>query len=439
MAHKTRSSVFAAKEEVTEGTLIFPASGSDFIALRDGFSMSSSVETVDSDELVNDIGMSKGFTSKETPSGSLPKYFKHSGTEGVAPDYEVLLKSAMGTQVAAPTERDTVAGSTAGTSTARSSINVDTGEGAGLTRGQAIMIKDGVNGYSIRNIQEISTDALKLNFNIANAPASGVNLGRPILFAPSADGHPTFSAHLWQASSGSAYLQSMAGCRTTSVSMEFPANELASISFDYEGIKYFLNPIVIGATNKYLDFEDSGAVVRAAILAEKVYKTPMDLAREIQTKMDAVSPDTHTVTWDNSAGKFIIVSDSAIDLLVTAGANVANTAWTTLGFTTDRTAVTSATADNAKSYDPAYTPAPDTSDPNIVRGNELMIGDFSTYACRNGNNVSFSLSTPKTDVDSFCATNGVSESVVMEREVTMSATLILQKHEVSYLDTLINN
>ena len=439
MAHKTRSSVFAVKEESSEGQIAFPSAGTDFLALRDGFSMSSSVETVDSDELVNDIGMSKGFLSKETPSGSLPKYFKHSGVEGQAPDYALLLKAVFGTQVAAGTERDTIGGSTAGSSTVAAAVIVDTGEGAGFTRGKAVMVKDAVNGYSIRNIKSIDTDTLTLNYNLANAPALGVNLGRSILFAPSADGHPTFSAHLWQAGSNSAYLQSMAGCRVTSCSMEFPANELASISFDYEGIKYFLNPIDITSNSRFIDFTDSGTVVRAAELSIKTYKTPIELAREIELKMNAVSPDTITCTWDNATGKFVIVSNNAMDLNVTAGVNVANTAFPKLGFTTDRTAQTSMESDAAISYDPAYTPAPDTSDPSIVRHNELLIGDFTKIACRSGSNISFSISTPKTDVDSFCAENGVLESVVLEREVTGSMTLLLNKHEVEHLDTFVNN
>lgn len=440
MAQKTRSSVFALKEESSEGVLALPTSADDFIALREGFSMQSAVETVDSDELVNDIGMSKGFLGKETPSGSLPKYFKHSGVEGQAPDYALLLKCAMGTQVAAPTERDTVAGSTAGSSSVAAVINVDTGEGAGFTKGQALMIKDETNGYSIRNIKSISNDALTLNYNLANAPASGVLLGRPILFAPSPDGHPTFSAHLYQSSSAaSAYQQSIAGCRVTSTNIEFNANELATISFDYEGIKYFYNPIEITSSTRYLDFEDSGNTVRAVQLSVKIYKTPMELAREVETKLNSVGPDTYTCSWDNSAGKFVITANAANDFLVTTGVNVANTAWGKLGFTSNKLAATTATADNAQSYAPAYTPSPDTSDPNVVRNNELLFGDFAKISCRAGSSVSFSISTPKTDVDSYCAETGVMESVIMEREVTMSATLILQKHEVAYLDTFLNN
>ena len=87
--------------------MIQPSAGSEFTVLREGFSFESGVESLDSDELVNDIGASKSFIAKETPSGSVPKYFKHSGVEGQAPDYALMIKSAMGSQTDNATEYDT--------------------------------------------------------------------------------------------------------------------------------------------------------------------------------------------------------------------------------------------------------------------------------------------------------------------------------------------
>lgn len=442
MALQTKSAVFAFKEETTEGSLIQPASGSEFTVLREGFSFTSAVETVDSDELVNDIGASKSFFSKETPSGSIPKYFKHSGTEGQAPDYGLFIKSAMGSETVNATEYDTIGGSTAGSSTVAATLVVDSGEGANYAEGQAVLIKDGTNGYAIRHVKSIAGDTLTLNYNLASAPASGVNLGKAVHYAPAASGHPTFSAHLYQASTASGYHQAMAGCRTTSLSVEFPANELASISCDFEGIQYFLNPVTIAATSKYIDFTDDAGTY-AAILTEKDYRTPLDLAREIETKMNAVASDTVTCTYSNSTGKFTVASDGSttFSLLWDTGTNAANTAGSKMGFDTaaDDTAAFSYESDNAQDYDPAYTPAFDDAEPNIVRHNELLLGDFTRFDCRQGSNVSFSISTPKTDVNDFCAESGVSESVILEREVTFSATLLLKKHEVEDFDNFIRN
>lgn len=445
MAKQTRSAVFAIKVESTEGTYVDPGAATDFTVLREGFSFQGSVETIQSDELVNDIGASESLVTRESPAASIPKYMKHSGTEGQAPDYSLLIKSAFGSQTTNATEYDTVASSTAGTSAVAAVLNVDTGEGAQFAKGQAVLIKDGTNGYSIRNVSSISSDALSLNFNLASAPASGVNLGKAIQFSPAATGHPTFTAHLYQAGSSSAYHQAMAGCRTVGMQMEFAANQLATINFDIEGIKYFLNPISITSATKYIDFNtDGGGSDYTATLTVKTYKTPMDLAREIATKMTAAAGQTISCSYSSSTGKFTITKASgsgSFQILWNTGTNTANTAATKIGFSAaaDSTGATTYTSATAQDYSPSYTPSFDSQSPSVVRYNELCIGDFSRKDNRQASKVSVQVSTPKTDVEDLTAETGVSESVVLQREVTLSATLVFQEHEVSDLDNLLQN
>jgi hypothetical protein len=47
MAEVYRSSVFAVKEETTEGTLIVPVAA-DFVPIREGFSFQGQLETIQS-------------------------------------------------------------------------------------------------------------------------------------------------------------------------------------------------------------------------------------------------------------------------------------------------------------------------------------------------------------------------------------------------------
>ena len=196
MSELQRASLFAIKEETSVGDLIAPTAGSDAIPLREGFSQSSNNEELTNDELVDDIGASKALIGLESPEGSHPAYLKHSEVEGQAPEVALLFKSAFGAQATASTEYDTIAGSTAGTASARAIAKVGVGEGATFQVGEALLIKDGSNGYSIRNIHSISSDDLSLNFNLDAAPAAGVNLGKAILFHPVATGHPSFSTWL---------------------------------------------------------------------------------------------------------------------------------------------------------------------------------------------------------------------------------------------------
>lgn len=441
MANPTRSSVLFIKQETTEGTLVNPAGGSEATVLREGFTFESGTDVLTSDELVNDIGASKSVIAKETPSASVPKYFKHSGVEGQEPDWGMFLYSAMGTKEVNATEYDLVGGSTAGTTAARAVLNVDTGEGATFSKGEAVLIKDGTNGYSVRNVRSISSDALTINYNLPGAPALGVNLGKAIHYSPAATGHPTFSAHLYQASSGSALHQAMAGCRTTSLGIEFPANDFASITVDFEGIEFFWNPITIDASNFSIDFDDGGGEENAS-LTQKTYKSPIEFAAEVESKMDALTADTITVSYSNTTGKFTIATDGGtLSLLWNTGTNTATTAGAELGFATaaDDTGATSYVSDNAQDLDPAFTPTYDSQDPIVVRQAELLLGDFFRTDCIQANSVSFTIDTPKTDVEDFCAVSGVSESIVLSREATFSATILLNAYEAEYFDKFINN
>jgi len=311
MAILTRTSVLGIKKETTEGSLVNPAAATDYTTLREGFSFQGGVESLTTDELTGQRETSAPILGKETPTASIPKYLKPSGVEGSDPDYGLMIEACLGTATIHATEYDLVAGSTAGTSAARASLNVDAGEGVNFEKGQALLIKDLVNGYKIRNVQDISTDALKLNFNLPAAPADLVNLGKAVHYEPSIANPPTFSAHLYQGQTSSAFHNAIAGCRTVSMNFALPAAGLGEITFEVEGTKFFFNPIEITSTTKYLDFTDSTGTV-AAILSEKIYKTPVDFAAEVASKMTAVSSDVISCSFDSTNGKFTISSDGTV-------------------------------------------------------------------------------------------------------------------------------
>jgi hypothetical protein len=446
-SYVSKSQIVGLIKEDTEGVLKDLTAGSQFMEVREGTAISGAVETIDSDVLVaGSIGASKSFVTREAPTGSFPKYLKH-GTEGVAPEYSILVESAMGAVTVNSTEYAVTAGSSAGTATTRASLEMAGNNEDNFVKGQAVLIKDGVNNYSIRNVYNVDSvgNQLDLNFNLSAAPASGVALGKAIAFRPG-NAHPTFSVHHWQALTGSAYKQAMAGCRTTSMEIQLPALGFAEISFEVEGINFYFNPIRISATNKYLDITDDSSTL-AVVLTEKVYKTPIDLAREIAAKCTAASAaaaenNVISCAYSNTTGKFTLSSAGAtFSLLWNTGTNAANSVGTTLGFAVaaDDTGALTYTSDNAISFDTALTPAYDGSDNLIVKNNQLFIGGFADNICVQASTVSFSISTPKTNVPSICAESGITESVVLSREVTFSATVKLDKYESKYFDNLVRN
>lgn len=427
-----RASIFAIKEETTAGEYIAPSAGSDFVPLRPGNELNFEPELLESDELLNDIGATKALIGKESVSGAHVAYLKHSGVEGQEPELGVMYESIMGSKSIASTEYDTVSSSTT------TLLKVNTGEGATFEAGEAVLVKDSANGFQIRNIKSISGDDLTLNFALAGAPASGVNLGKAILYKPEAQGHPTFSTTKYL---GNGYaIESSAGNTVTELSITADANGFGEASFSFEGTKYFYNAITITASTKYIDWTDDAGTFAASV-AERVFATPIDLATALEEAMNAQTSETITVTYNNSTGKFVIASatSAVLSLLWNSGTNTANTIGTKIGFTVaaDDTVATTYTSDNAQSYAAALTPSYDNADAIIIKGAELFVGNQTDNVCICAQSVTLTISKEVEDVDCICEESGVLEKIPTSRTAEMQVTSVLKQYDAALLEALL--
>jgi len=423
----TRSSVLGVKVETTEGTPVAPAATTDFIAMQDDFTMSPEFEVLENAEMKSSIGRSKSILGSENPTCSFSHYLRHSGVEGQEPNYGQLLKAAFGASDTEATEYNTVASSTT------SVIKVDAGEGAQFRRGQALLIKDGTNGYRIRPVHSISTDDLTIGFNVPTAPGTGVNLGKATTYYPANTGHQSLS--LWHYLGNSGAVQLMAGAKVTEVSITAEAGQLVNASYSLEGVGFYFNPIEITSSTRYIDWTDDDGTFAASV-AVKWYKDPHELAAALTSAMnDTATTETHSVTYSDSTGKFTFTSTGTVlSLLWNTGANTANTIGTKLGFSvaaddTGTAAATGYTSDNALTLAASYTPAYDSSDPLAAKNQEVMIGDASDYSCFAASSVVFTLSDTRATIPSICAESGVSGSIINERQVTVSVTALLDQYD----------
>jgi len=430
MAETTRSSVLAIVKEVTVGTPILPTSGADFVSLQDGFEMVPEFETLENNELSDSIGVKAPIIGISAPTSSVSAYFRHSGTEATAPAYDELIEVAVGEKVAAhATERALTTGSTAGTSSAAATLVFNTGHGADFQRGKAVLLKDATNGYSIRNIASMSTDTATLAFNLAAAPASGVNTGRAILYKP-ANTPPSLTMSLYRANG--AALEVMAGARVSEMAIEATAGELLNMNFSLEGTSYRFDPIEITASTDTLDFDDGS--VKVATVAAALYQDPLELAESLQTAMNAVSSGI-TVTYNSSgaaAGKFTIAKASGtLTLLFATGANLAQSIAAKIGFAaTDLSGFLTYDSTNVQVWAAPYTQTPDANiNPLVVKASELMIGDFKDYGCSSAQSFTLTVSNTLQNVVDICETSGVSEKLLQQREVTADVVLTLKRHD----------
>jgi len=441
---QTKNSTLFVKKESTEGTPVFPAAGTDAIALQDGFTLEPGFEVLESAELTGTIGASKNVKGIENPTASISHYIRHSGVEGTEPNFGELIEAAFGSVEVNATEFDTIGGSTAGTSSSAATLVVDTAEGANFSVGEAVLIKDGTStGFAVRNVESISSDTLTLNFNLDGAPASGVNLGKAIFYSPADKDHPTLT--LTNFRGNGAAIEQIAGARVTELGIEFPAGDFINGTFSFEGLQYNFNPIEVAGNNK-LDFDIGGGEITAAITA-KTYRTPTDLATAIETAMDAVSGDDITVIYtdaicDDDVGKFVIsTAGGSLSLLWLTGTNTNTSIGQTIGFDTsaDDTGSTSYTADNKITLTRTFTPSLDSENPLVAKNNVIFLGDFNDNCCFSTQSLTFTLTDTNTPVLDVCAETGKSAALITERAVTVSILANIPEHDVDKFDRLRNS
>lgn len=427
MAEQTNKSVMAIVREVTEGTPVEPSATTQFIALQEGFSTNPARELLDNGSLTGSIGVSKPIQGKESPTAEVSHYIKHSGVEGQEPQFGLMVEAAFGAKSVSATQYDTVASSTV------SVVKVDTGEGATFERGDGLLIKDGTNGFQIRPVLSISSDNLNLGFQLGagTAPASGVNLGKSVLYKPG-ESHPTMTVWDYRANGGA--VVTIAGSRVTEMSIEASAGELINGSFSMAGVSSYFNFIKLAATDTKLDFLDN-ATTRVATIATGFYKDPHELADAVASAMNNLgSANTFTCVYDDKTGKFTITSTGAtLSLLWNTGVNAVNTIGDKLGFSVaaDSTGTLTYTSATAVTLTAPYTPSFDSSDPNVAKDNQVLLGGSNDVdpSCFSVQSLTMNMSNERTEIKSFCATSAVSGSLIKKRIVTVDIVANLSKYD----------
>lgn len=432
MAEKNRASSFALVKETIEGEPVKPTLGTDFIALQEGFALNPNFQTLENAEIRSSIGVSKLIQGLESPEGSLDHYLRHSGVEGQAPNYALLLESLFGSLSTNAAERFTAAASTV------SLVKLAAG-GGDFAKGKAVLVKDAV--YSVRPVDGVVGNDLTLGFDLPSAPgAAGLGVGKCINIAPASEGHPTFTSWLYRGGGGA--LEVLAGTRISEASISISAGELVNASYSFQGTKYYFDPILIEAADTKLDFIDDDGTFAATIPA-KLYRQPHELAQAIQDAMAATgTTKNHVVEYLDASGKFKFSTDSVVlGLLWNSGDNAANTIGDKIGFSVlaDDVGAVVYTSDNAQSWAAPITPAYDAADPQAAKNNEVLIGDASDLACFCASTVDIRITNDIQDVNCVCAESGVQEKVINQRSVEISLVGILERHDADKFKKFINN
>lgn len=428
-----RSSVLAVKVESSEGVAAEPASGSDVVATQADFSITPAFSSLKNDELRSSIGSSKPIQGIENPTASLSHYVRASGVEGQAPNYDAFLQSAFGAKTTVATERSTAASSTT------SDIKVGSGIGANFERGLPVMVKDATNGYSIRCIHSVSGDDLTPSFALAAAPASGVKLGKGILYKPVSVGHPTLTIKHYMGNGGG--VQLLTGVRVSGVDIDIKAGDLIKGSIKMDGIQYSLNPVVTTASTIFVDWTDDAGTHAASVVA-KYYRSPKDLASALQAAMQAQTTTAPTVTYSDSTGKFTLTATGVLFTIKwNTGTNTANSIASVIGFSTaaDSTGALTYTSATALNFAFPFTASYDNADPVAAKNHECLLGDGTSSVVFNASSLKVSIKNSRATQPSVCAPTGVSGSLFTERAVDLDVSALLDANDVDKFDRYLNN
>ena len=433
MAEVFRKTKLALVEQDTRGVLKSPSANSDFVSAQDDLTLEGNFEALTNAELTGNTMAAATVQGFEGSTGGFSHYLRHSGTEGVAPTaLNVALKGAFGKEEIAGSELTLAAGST--------TTVLKYADTSSLSEGEALLIKDNTNGWNIRNIASVDNGTdVTLAFALPNAPASGVATGKAVRYeqADNDDDYADISAWMYAGDGGA--IAASADNKVNALTINFPAGNFIQSNISMQGLKNFYNPLIVTSANKYLDVTDDGGTF-VVTLSEKAYKTPHELASEIQTKgqaaADASGADDFLCSYSDSDGKFTIstTTGTLLSILWKTGTHGADNAddhvGTLIGFSdaADDSAATSYEGDSALSYSTSF--AAVSVDPLVAKNNEVLLGAASQSSCTDSvSNVDFALNNTVNYVDDVCAETGRGDQFVDVVESNVTLDILVSRHD----------
>jgi len=221
------SSLFAVVEEVTEGTAVDPTLGSQFIQVLDAVEQTPAKELIDRAVITPNKGKIQPRVSTSSVSGTIPTEFKASGTEGDAPETDILWKSLLGVR------RQITSRITTGTGHTTNTLNII---GHSLEVGDIIVILEANNYWSAAIESVDGVDDVTFYPTAPFTPSDAVELAETTTYRAEGNAEPafTFSAY-W----GNEIKEQGIGCKASACSIEnITTGQTPSSNFSYEGLSF---------------------------------------------------------------------------------------------------------------------------------------------------------------------------------------------------------
>ena len=235
-------------EESTEGVFETPGI-SDFVQPLEGFESAGNKELLERGILTNSIGKAAPKTGLRGVTASLPLEMKASGSEGAAPEADLLYRSLLGT-VRTIASRSTTksSGNTA------TNLEIEDADISKYTVNDGILVLES-GEYHACVITAVATGAGVAALTISPALPSGnfsndVEIAMSTVYAPADSGHLALSLGFYWANQ---IRQESIGCKPTEMTIEnWTTGQLPSSNFTLEGLNFDRADAAAPVTPTYL-------------------------------------------------------------------------------------------------------------------------------------------------------------------------------------------
>lgn len=232
------NTVFAVEVEDTEGTYKAPQAATSYVqTLADGAELTPAKELLERNIFNGSIGKTTPRTGTRTVTGAMPVEMRASSTEGEAPEYDALMRSALGSrrQVTATTVDDVDSG---GTHTTTRAYLADA-DASKYNVGDIVTVQK-AGAYHTAPVVAVSNVAGDVSIDILvpmdTAFANGDVIAAVTTYVTADEGHPSLSISKYIEA---AILEQATGCRVNSMALEsFTTGQLANFNFGFEGLDF---------------------------------------------------------------------------------------------------------------------------------------------------------------------------------------------------------
>lgn len=226
--------IVGIEAESTEGTYVAPSGTGVYLQTLEGLDITPAREVITRQLLDDSVGQETPRMGMKSVQATIPVEFRANGTAGSAPDFDLLVKGALGAV------RNSATATAKNTSHSSTVINIEDADISKYAVGDCVLVKES-GEYDIRPISAVNTGtgtaAITFPFALTGgAPANTVAIEAFRTYYPANTGHPSLSVSTYW---GNTVREAILGAKVSSMSLEnFAAGQVASLNFGLEGLNF---------------------------------------------------------------------------------------------------------------------------------------------------------------------------------------------------------